>query len=255
MIGIGILMCVLSGCGPTKIHGLQQHVSFNYEHVMASSIVVGGVTTSLSYKLKPAKASYYSELLQQALLRERPNYNLVANGLLASRLGTEYRGIMDRFRMHGVVHIDDLRAVHHILPNTRYAMFARINHNDVRQEYEDYQYIEKNEKKDPRDDELVVKETFKTIRTLSASLAIYDLLANELVWSGAVNQSDTERNVYSHERPLHENWKKTMLDAFVTELLFGGASHKHYPPPMPTHTLLERVFIGFAENMPKQPKK
>ncbi len=76
---------------------------------------------------------------------------------------------------------------------------------------------------------------------------MYDLRLNEIAWSGSISKNGMNQNEY----------KRAMGLIMVIEVIKGGpetTDDRMYPYPKPPADteLLERIFSGFAENLPEK---
>ncbi len=81
---------------------------------------------------------------------------------------------------------------------------------------------------------------------------IYDMHLNTLVWSGYVEKSRSNSNQSSRTFNKGKRWKEELISAFIEALI--GLDSGSYPAAPAEYDVLEDIFEGFVENMPRPPK-
>lgn len=241
------LVVSVSGCA-TTIRGLKHDPSFTFDSVKASGLHVGGVVSAAT-ELSPSEVTTFSSVLRSGFLDERKDIYVHDPASFTSAIGIERRAaLLTEYRNSGLVTARWLAEIGSKIPDARYAVFARIEEDTVTKERrkEDV-YHEKD-----KDKKKLIGQKIKTeaTRRMVVSLAIYDITAQAFVWGGSVEKSRSDSRQY--ETRLDDN--TAILLNTLNRVL--NEEDKIYPyPPYPTQRdVLSSVFMGFAENLPKQKK-
>ncbi|MBI4042327.1 MAG: hypothetical protein HY391_02515 [Deltaproteobacteria bacterium] len=233
------LALFLSSCA-TKVLGLKQSSNFTYSAIMDGKIVVGGVTSALG-PLEEGKSVSLANLLRTSILEERKSFSVGSVGGVMNRLGSPlYLQISNEFRMNAELSDESQKRLSKVFSDYRFVVFARIEEDEVTQN--------RREESTTNDKgETLEKVIATSTRTITALLTVYDLRLNEIAWSGSISKNGMNQNEY----------KKAMGLIMVIEVIKGGpetTDDRMYPYPKPPADteLLERIFEGFAENLPKK---
>jgi len=250
-----LLMALLGGCA-AHVSGLQQDASFTYAAVLQGRMAVVGVT-ELEAPLSAEDTSYYADHLLRDLRDERKHFPLVPAGRVREALGEDdYLPMLDRYRSHGVLAIADLRLLRARLSGVRYAAVARIEGNQVSRDHQESESevtrYDKERKKEIPTGKVEAEVSFNVQRRISASLTVYDLTSGRAVWNGAVTQSRSRSNRQSQIYDRRDRDEQRLAAALVRRLLGERGLH-NYPSPPATIDVLDAVFHGFGQNMPKKP--
>lgn len=234
---------VISSSCATRVKGLYCDPGFTYPAVVSGRMVVGGVTSALN-PLPPATRNLYGNILSREFLDEQENFRILPSSRLASLIGSEnLNRLLDEYRVYGQLSDAWLQELRPAVREARYLMLARIEKDDIQNERSDETVYDKDGKsvEDRR------KITLKTERTVGASLGIYDLDRGIEVWRGTVEKSATRKTNY--ETNEWGDLASVVVDAVLDKDV--RSSRTDYPTPVSLDDLLNRIFEGFAENMPE----
>ena len=230
-----------TGCA-TKVAGLKADDSFNYQSVTNGRLAIGGVTAFAA--LAPEVKAQYANLLQTNIQELRGAYELVPTAAVKAQMGDDaYAQLMERYGTMGSLDEGAIGALQAVKA-ARYVAFALVESDTVKN---DRQELPKRDSKGKAIGNR--REVHKTsVRTVTASLQIYDVAEGKRVWSGSLTKTARNANVYDLKN-----------DGLLVDLVKAAADIQEtdeelYPAPSePTSdVVLAQVFKGFAENMPEE---
>ena len=244
-----LMLALTSGCA-TTIRGLKHDPSFTFDSVKASGLYVGGVVSATA-ELAPGEITTFSSILRSGFLDERKDIYVHDPAAFTSAVGIERRAAMlSEYKNAGVVSTRWLDEIRSKIPAARYVIFARIEDDAVtRERRKEDVYNEKEKDKDKRK---LIGQKIKTeaTRRMSVSLSIYDITAGAFVWGGSVEKSRSDSRQY--ETRLDDN--TAILLNTINRVLNEEDKIYPYPPYPAQRDVLSSIFMGFAENLPKQKK-
>ncbi len=241
-MALGLL---LAGCA-TKITGLKQSPSFTYAAVHGGKLAIGGVAAAFD-TLDEGRRTSYANVMRNALLEERKDYEIAPVGTLMNRLGrTQYQGLISEMQSTGMLSDRSVSNLKAKLAGIRYAAFSRIENDEVHTDRSESSSTDKNGNIVPGTE----KVTSSTTRTVSASMHVYDLQTGELAFTGTVTKSLSDSRSYAKER---EMGLVTVIKAIKGSDGQNSQDTQYpYPNAPDTGKVLARVFAGFGENLPKK---
>lgn len=242
-----LLLVSVSGCA-TTIRGLKHDPSFTFDSVKVSGLHVGGVVSATT-ELTPSEITTFSSVLRSGFLDERKDIYVHDPASFTSAIGIARRAaLLAEYKNAGVVSTRLLEEIGSKIPGARYAIFARIEEDTVSKERrkEDV-YHEKD-----KDKKKLVGQKIRTeaTRRMIVSLSIYDITAGAVVWGGSVEKSRSDSRQY--ETRLDDN--TAILLNTLNRVLNEEDKIYPYPPYPAQRDVLASIFMGFAENLPKQKK-
>lgn len=237
-------MTIFTSCA-TKVAGLKQSSHFDYANIIQGKILVGGVTSVMD-DMEESRRNSVANLLRTELLEERKDYNVIPAGALSNKLGkAKYHEMLEAYKTEGMLSDVWIQALKKASPQ-RFVAFARIENDNV--------INDRNEVSDRNDKGEVIPDTARVIttsrRTMSASLNIYDLQANEVAWSGSVTKSLSAQQEFARQKEIG---LVSVIKAFKGASEQPDSERFPYPTAPDVNKVLAKVFEGFAENMPKKP--
>ncbi|MFC2093984.1 hypothetical protein ACFLSH_00005, partial [Bacteroidota bacterium] len=148
--------------------------SFNYNQLMNSGVVIGGVTSKQINFTREERIEYNSHL--STIMMEELNDVRVINTLqLMGKIGTDnYYSIIKEFDTQQMLRKEDMRVIKDSIPQIEYIIFVYIeSENTSNDSYTDW----------TKDSEGNYKTTFKTTYSLAAEFQIYDLSRELMIWN------------------------------------------------------------------------
>jgi len=231
---------LLSGCA-TRVVGLRKSESFNFQNVKTGRMAIGGVA-SVVEPLKPRMRSTYGNLLKTQMIEERKTIPVLSVGSFQKKIGSDqYSQLMNEYEELGTINTTWIKKIKAKYKRGRFVVFALIESNDIdfardsRSGYDDSsrEYVEA-----------------KASRTISASLQVLDLQAEEVAWSGSITKTVANTNNYRK--------KKEMGLISLVKAIKGDERSEDEKYPFPdapkTKEVLARLFSGFSENLPETDK-
>ncbi len=237
-----------NGCS-TPVTGLKQDPSFNLATATTGGIAVGGV----GHAVKPydvPQMSRYSDLLTRVLDERCKHLRIQPVSAVFGPLGLEaYGKLLREYQMYGHLGPEHIKSLNSMPRQFRYLVMARVIRDQTEQERSQRDVWKDGKKKDDW-----TEITLSTEREVTGAFEIYDLQQGMLVWSGEISKSDSRSTSFTRE---DADWEAELIGATVGAVLSqatGGKTHDGYPTAPAFDKLLERVFRGFAENIPKPSK-
>ena len=225
----------LAGCGP-KIAGLKVDSSFTAKSLRQGKIAVGGVASALG-DLDEGSSITFGNLLRTQIIEKRENLNVTPVGAVANRMGkAEYKNLVDEFGRTGAIGPEGLNRLKDTIQGVRYFVFARIEQDDVI----------KNRRRETQTDRKgkIISRSMRAevTRTVSATVAIYDVLSGKTVWSANISANKINQSEFDIATGLMG----------LVQAVQGKTEDEKFPyPDAPTiHSVLEKVFSGVGENLP-----
>ena len=245
IIGAFVSALGLAGCA-TKVTGLKQSESFQYQNVLNGKIAVGGVVSAID-ELKTKQQMTYGNILKRQILEERKDFNVASPGLVRRKVGkTAYKNMLVELQDNGSLSPNTIANLKEKVPGKRYIVFARIESNDTDK---NRQQIEKTDKEGNGTG--AYRITTSARRTIIAQMQIVDLLEKNLAWSGSVTKTLSNASNFDKRR---ESGIVSLVKAIKGDGENADKLDKMYPyPALPkTKAVLAKVFNGFAENLPEE---
>ncbi|UCE02219.1 MAG: hypothetical protein JSW67_13350 [Candidatus Latescibacterota bacterium] len=248
------------GCGPS-VKGLRHDPSFDYASMSADQIGVGGVT-SLVHETDDVDAlrSQLASMLRLQMLDAQGAVEVTPTGVFRSTLGGDaYGALLDEYRLNGQIDRATLAVWDSSFGGAcRYVVFARIEDDIVKES------SSSGEEHDAGVQYAVTK--LSTTRTLTVAFSIYDLHMTKSVWSAHLTDGRANTNKYrgapvptskeaSGDKKEKKEEKSTVEEIVVAVVEMLTAEEMVYPEPPTLTEVAERVFRGFAKNLPEAPKK
>jgi len=247
-------LCLLSAC-KTQVIGLQQHASFDYQATTQHQFVIAGVVSTVE-PLDSLTRVRFGDLLGRTFHQMKPHMTMISSGHVIKAIGQQsFSRLLDEYRLTGVLNVQDVDGLHSAFPTARYVMLCRIEKDQLEQSYDETETDVADSEEDRKKGEyeyLRIDVSLITSRDMGATLLIYDLNNNLLVWSGYVQKSDSNSTDSSQTFSKDKRWHEEWVDSFVSGLL--SLDNDNYPQPPTQQDVLEDIFIGFAENMPETKK-
>jgi hypothetical protein len=255
-----LLACGTFACGPS-IKGLRHDPSFDYVSMSADRIGVGGVT-SLVHETDDVDAlrSQLSSMLRLQMLDAKGAVDVTPTGVFRSTLGGDaYGALLDEYRLNGQIDTATLAAWDSSFGGAcRYVVFARIEDDIVKES------SSSGEEHDSGVQYAVTK--LSTTRKLTVAFSVYDLHMAKSVWSAHLTDGQANTNKYrgapvptsneeSDDKKEKKEEKSTVEEIVVAVVEMLTAEEMVYPEPPTLTEVAERVFQGFAKNLPEPPKK
>jgi len=247
-----ILILLLVGC-KTEVVGLQQDQSFTYDSALQGAFVAAAVT-SLADDLNDRQRMLYSEILAREFVDERPEFTLFRSGVLISSYSLQqYRAWLNNYQLSGEIADTFANAIRKTYPHARFVILCRIEENRVAQHHSETETDVADSEEDRKKGEfefVQVDVTLTTSRQVGATLSIFELQQNKVVWSGYVAKSEANSSSSSRTFDKHNRWREEFVDSFIDALI--GVDNQGYPQAPAFEKVLASVFEGFAENMPEK---
>ncbi len=246
------LLWLLAGC-TTPVKGLYQEESFSYPNVQRGGLGVGGVVNAVDPGAywEPMQRVGYAEVLWRALRDETEGLPLTSALTLSEAIGEEnWRALLDRYRAQGRLDPAGVALIGAHYHGARYLVLARLERNEVSREESDetkpQTEYDRKLKQEVETGRMERTRTRTTRRQLGASFQVLDLQnGGHTVWSGAIEKSASEQ---ASKSDLYDP-KRRLAETIIDGLLQGDPPE--FPEPPSFDALVERLFTGFAENMPK----
>lgn len=248
-----LITIALVGC-KTQIAHLQKDPSFTYVAMTQHQLVVGGVVSMVDPEQPLLERVRLGEMLARAFKEERRELRFISTGLLQKKLGSENLAkLQDDYQSTGTIEAMDVEQIRQLIPDARFLILCRIESNHVSQDRRETETKVADSAEDEKKGEyehLRVEVTLTTSRGISASLLIYDMEQQRLVWSGFLNQSKSNSNSESNIIDDDQHWAEQIIGSFIDSMI--DQDDLTYPEAPSVDRVLEEVFEGFAENMPEK---
>jgi hypothetical protein len=236
----------LTACTP-RLNGLFQDPSFTYDSMSQEGFAIGGVaipTPTTHTGTDPAivaQESHYAELLREGVLNARPGILIMPAGEVAQTLGEKYDTMITYYAYRDVTADEYLKLIKAKTTHIRYVMFASIPVNATSQAMFD------------NGDSM----SYASYRTVTASAKIYDLVTNQIVWSGSLTQTAQNTSTYvTTEIQNPQNSTEAIASSVITGLEKNQIQkNATYPTPPDTLPVISGIFNAMGENLPKPVKK
>ncbi len=235
------VLLLLSACIATRNE--YRHRSFNYHSVQKEGIAVIGMASAD----KPSKPYLYlswSKSLEKSIRNKRQLYPLVSAIDSRKALAGNYTAVLDGFQKNNELSPGELQLVKQAPIAARYALFARIERNQL--DRPPYQEIPmRNSHGETLSDRSRVILTSRRIVTVSAK--VYDLRSGRIVWQ-KVREAAPENNA-SYVVYRGDSFAGALTTATLNTVHNGVLSKK--PPKFPDfHFALDKVLNNIADQLP-----
>ena len=245
---LSIFFVVCNGCATIpEIVNLKQDESFTHNEIVTGKMAVGGVISVVN-DLDESKSSKYADMLINSFLSVRKEFVILPVEEVVQRLGKElYQKILYDYKYTGELNLDFLKKLEYCQTAFRYLLLVRIIENEVSERTEKRPRSEIPQKTDWRGNPIVkeIDVVFIATRRIRASLDVYDLKKNILVFSGEIDESK------SNERsPYYEEKDENILKSFALIPMRAFLEVTLQPPAPSTDKLLHTIFKAFVQNMP-----
>lgn len=238
-----VLTALLQGCA-TKVEGLFVKDDFQAQQIQQGGMIAGGVVAEPgTFDLQLSNT--YSNMMLAAFRSEREYVKIIPASQFIANVGGEkgYSALLNQFSKADL----DEAALTTIAARTkdiRYLALAKIDANTTQ-----IGNSETNPSEYKSSSGETIRESGKIIKTQSrdlvVTLTIYDLESHSVAFSGQVRKSRTARKEY----------EKNLATGIVSLVngIKGKSVDETFPPPEApsTREVLQAVFGGFAENLPK----
>ncbi len=245
-----VLFFMLTAAGCVSVQGLYVDPSFTYQSVLANNIGVAGVV-SATRRIRPSRQTALSNLMQNALIKHFPGLPIMPAGDVVRALGvTQYKAMMEYYRLHGVVPGQYLSALYKHVIYMRYVAFVRVEQDSIshdRQQYED--------NTTPRRASTSTI-AFTTKLTVRVQIDVYDVITHRIVWRGSLNESTSRSNRY--EVPSMVTGRREGLNRAIAQSVIGMAgtaivdSNHSYPTAPSFYNFMQRIFNSMIGRFPKK---
>ncbi len=174
--GLGVLLVTACSTLP-KVAGLEHDPSFDHSSLTSGGIAVAGFASSVDTLAAIDSQHTLATLLEAEIPLERPDVAVLSAAAVVESLGGEaYSDLMEEFARSGEIDSATLKSISRMLPDARYAVFARLE-EDVISDSESS--LPPNEGEDCRE-----RVKMSTEREVTIGLKVYDLSAGIPVWRG-----------------------------------------------------------------------
>jgi hypothetical protein len=240
--GIGLIVFTLVGCALFKpsVDNEFVHPEFTYANLASGNVVVGPVTSKVGNE-DERRNQYpeWSRLLWSCLDHETKGLHLLPPEFLPVKLDDNYEIMEHRFEQKGQLEDEDLALLQAAFDSTpSYVVAARFVADDISRE--------KNTVKDSAG--TVMEVQLDVIRTVKASICVYDVYTGVLSWRGEFTRSKKETNTSNHDPDRGGGW----FGNFLYDWLIEGGSGDTYPDGPPFHAVAENIFEDFAKSLPSK---
>ncbi len=238
-----VLAALLQGCA-TKVEGLFVKDDFQAQQIRQGGMIAGGVVAEPG-KFDLQLSNTYSNMLVAAFHSEREYIKVVPASQFVAKVGGDkgYASILDQFSK---ADLDEatLTKIAARTKDVRYLALAKIDANTTKlggseTDAREYKNSSGETVREPG------KITKTQSRELVVTLTIYDLESHSVAFTGQVHKSRTATKEY----------EKNLATGIVSlvNAVKGKSDDQSFPPPEApaTREVLQSVFSGFAENLPK----
>ncbi|MDM8523104.1 hypothetical protein QUF80_07010 [Desulfococcaceae bacterium HSG8] len=250
---LGVIIMLVIGCSSMKklfraeVSGLVKDPSFSYQAVVKEKMAVGGVVSLVS-QLNNSQRNNYANVLRAHFVDERKTFQVAPVFSVIKALGQEeYSQMLSDYKDSGGIDDIWLNKLSGKI-KARYVIFTSIQSDDIENTREKEKEDKYEDNKDKKKDKKKKKVFSRSIRSVSATMNIYDLQQKYIVWSGTVTQKKTRETEYEEQKD----------DAIIgiikaaTKTQTSDDDLYLYPQPPRSNEVVAMVFRGFAENMPEQ---
>lgn len=232
---IGI--AALASCAVT-VDASVHDPSFTIGALSQGGMAIAGMTT-VEGQLGDEEQIELANQLATALREDRPSLT-VASGLDVSRaLGTAQAAALGELASDARVSAPTLGTLAgQGAQSFQYAAFVRIDRDQI-DESSTTEFVKGSGS---------ARTKYETRRDITATLSVYDLRSQALVWQGTGTKS--QRNV-SDSSGSNSEIRDELIGGAVEELLTGTSQYR--VPPPPRAEMLVAIFEGFAAALPGAP--
>ena len=251
---VWLTLLMLVAC-KTQVVGLQQDPSFTKASLSQSPVLVLGVLPDKA----PVQAAWVrnqGDSLTQTLRQERKRVTWVSTTEVMQKVGGQtIKQLWQAYMQSRQLDADVLSLLHQKFPQARYVLLAKVDSNQTRQYRDKYEEDETDEMGKPTE---YYRVTIAQVaeRNMSVSLLVYDMQSKLRAWHGSVQDGEQHANETSDTFHKNDSFGAS-LAAGVTSALIGNATHGFIGLSEPekakipdAEPILQRIYKGFAENMP-----
>lgn len=252
--GIVAGLALLGAACTTPVYEGYADPAFTYPVARAGGLLVGGVASAIE-PLPARIADREAELLAAAIRAERPGLPVQT----AAQVDPRYNAAGQARRLEalalGPLPPELWPALAALRKAGRYAIYARIEADAVRQEHDIREHDLPDPMRESRDrkgkrilvpiyDRAELVEEYTTRRVVDLRFSVLDLDVRREVWSGRIEKSAEATN-----RVTLAQGQSGSFGYVAPSLPPPGA----FPPPPVAGRLIEAAYRGFAENLPEAP--
>jgi len=249
-----LTLLIMVAC-KAQVSGLQQDSSFTHASLSQSPVLVLGVLPAK----EPVQASwvrYQGDLLTQALRKERGKVTWIPTAQVVQQVGDKpMQDFWQVYMQHKQLDVAILSLLHQKFPKARYLVLAKVERNQTRQYRDKYEEDEFDEMGKPTGYYRVTIAQV-AVRNMSVSLLVYDMQSKIRAWYGSLHDGEQHANETSDTFNKNNGFAAS-LAAGVTSALIGNATNGFMGLSEPekadipdAEPILQRIYKGFAENMP-----
>ncbi|HLB59365.1 MAG TPA: hypothetical protein VJL87_04715 [Bdellovibrionota bacterium] len=244
-LGLVAILVGISGCA-TKVVGLKKSPSFLYSNVQNGKMAIGGVV-SATEEVKPAQVATYGNMLMNQIIEERSGIGVASTAMVKEKIGSkQYDALLNDYKNFGSLSKEQIKSLSRNLSGVRYVVFARIDRNEVTNDRAESAVTNSDGKEDPNKRKI----TKYAGRAMSATFQVADLVEQDSAWSGSITKSSSNSKEYTKTE-----FGNSILGIVVAIANKGGGDEDTtypYPTPPDEGQVLNYIFSGFAENLPKE---
>lgn len=242
LVALLVASTLLSGCA-TKVEGLFVKDDFKAPQIQRGGMVAGGVIAEPG-KFDLLQSNNFSNSMVAGIQSKREYIRINPSSTLINAAGkAQYTEIMNQFAT-GDLDQATLGKVGAKLKGTRYLALAKIDANNTEKDRVETQ-AQQIKNKDGSSYWQPGKITKSHKRSLIVTMVIYDLESKSVAFTGQVRK--TSENSKEYEKNL------ASLIVSVVNAAKDKSEEETYPTPEAPQTrdVLQDVFAGFGQNLPK----
>jgi hypothetical protein len=223
-----IISLFLYSCGTT--HSIRDDViykddNFNYNLLMNSGVVIGGIASQQINFTNEERALYNSHFTT-TMFKELKDVHIISTSLFINKIGNEnYSSIIKEFNFEREINSEDLGVIKESIPEKEYIIFAYIVSENTKNE----SYTEQT-----TDEKGKYKTVYKTTYSLIAEFQIYDLSREKMVWN----------NMIFNEAVKTQNREEDSFFGVVTGDVISSAFVS-----IDRENVLQEIYEKFAEDL------
>lgn len=244
LIVLALFSASLLGACATKVIGLQVDDDFTSSNLQNGRLGVAAVTSAVE-DVNDRGATSMGNFLRTQILEERGDLNVMAPGMIRSRIGEEnYTKLLNEFNSSGTLTPEIFQLLKPVADGARYIALARIENDNVTNRRSEHPVRDSDGNEDP--DRSTVQA--HTHREIWATFQIADLHKGAIAWSGSLKRGRTAQQSY---RKRNESDLVTLVRVVKGSDKGGQDDLYPYPDAPASNDILTDLYKVFAKNLPK----